>query len=260
MEKESNNKPLYIIIALLLFIIGLGTGYIVGSNKNEEVKEKEVEQKKEDGKDKKSQSSKSDIEEKEEDTIDNNTTNDNNMNSIKADIGKDEKITENIELNGKTLELTYELEDYDETWGGTPVFKINNNKIENKSLYGTYCFFVEYKIILGNDNKEYLLFTYGTYANYLFIINDEGRVIYSINSLTKNEECVGSINNYSYSGNERVYVIKDNDVYFYKEDGESSYDSEYRIELTKIKLIINNNIVKEEKSSSKINGYLAQCK
>jgi hypothetical protein len=243
MEKVSSNKPLYIIIALLLFIIGLGTGYIVGSNKNEVVKEKEVEP---------INNKTEEQEEKEEDTID------NNMNSIKADIGKDEKITKNIELNGKTLELTYELEDYDETWGGTPVFKINNNKIENKSLYGTHCFFVEYKIILGNDNKEYLLFTYGTYANYLFIINDEGRVIYSINSLTKNEECVGSINNYSC--NERVYVIKDNDVYFYKEDEESSYNSEYRIELTKIKLIINNNIVKEEKSSSKINGYLAQCK
>ena len=254
-NKVNKNRKIYIIIAIILCIICFGIGYIIGNNRHVEViKEKEVEPNKNNKTDEQGETT----EEQEEDTIDNNTTNDNNMNSIKADIGKDEKITENIELNGKTLELTYELDNYNENWGGTPLFKINNNKIENKSLYGTYCYYIEYKKILGNDNKEYLLFTYGTYANYLFIINDEGRVIYSINSLDKNEECVAFID--SNAVGQRMYAIKDNNIYFYKAEGEVSYNSEANIELTEIKLIINNNMVKEEKSTSKVKGHFGQCK
>lgn len=247
-NKVNKNKTVYIIILVISFIICLGVGYIIGSNKHiETTKEKEVDKKNNEN-----------IEKQEETTKSTIITSDTNMNSIKADIGKDEKITENIELNGKTLELTYELENYNETWGGTPLFKINNNKIENKSLYGNNCYYIEYKKIYGNDNKEYLLFTYGTYANYLFIINDEGRVIYSINSLDKNEECVAFID--SNAIGQRMYAIKDNNIYFYKAEGEVTYNSEANIELTEIKLIINNNLVKEEKSSSKIDGHFGQCK
>ena len=245
-NKVNKNRTIYIIITIVLCIICLGVGYIIGSSKYIDPKE-EVELNNNDKTGKQEETTKSTI-----------ITSDNNMNSIKADIGKDEKITENIVLNGKTLELTYELENYDETWGGTPVFKINNNKIENKDLYGDYCYYIEYKIILGNDNKEYLVFTYGTNANYLFIINDEGRVIYSINSLDKTKECVAFID--SNAVGQRMYAIKDNDVYFYKAEGEVSYNSEANIELTEIKLIINNNVVKEEKSPSKINGHFGQCK
>ena len=265
-NKVNKNRTIYIIITIVLCIICLGVGYIIGSSKHVDPKE-EVELNNNDKTGKQEETIEEQAEEKEaekqeeeqeETTKSTIITSDNNMNSIKADIGKDEKITENIVLNGKTLELTYELENYDETWGGTPVFKINNNKIENKSLYGTYCYYIEYKKILGVDNKEYLVFTYGTNANYLFIINDEGRVIYSINSLDKTKECVAFID--SYAVGQRMYAIKDNDVYFYKAEGEVSYNSEANIELTEIKLIINNNMVKEEKSPSKINGHFGQCK
>ena len=265
-NKVNKNRTIYIIITIVLCIICLGVGYIIGSSKHVDPKE-EVELNNNDKTGKQEETieeqagekeAEKQEEEQEETTKSTIITSDNNMNSIKADIGKDEKITENIVLNGKTLELTYELENYDETWGGTPVFKINNNKIENKDLYGDYCYYIEYKIILGNDNKEYLVFTYGTNANYLFIINDEGRVIYSINSLDKTKECVAFID--SNAVGQRMYAIKDNDVYFYKAEGEVSYNSEANIELTEIKLIINNNMVKEEKSPSKINGHFGQCK
>lgn len=265
MNVEVNKKRIInIIIVIILCIVCLGIGYIIGNNRKEEViEEKEIKLNNNDEKEKQEEEKEEIIEEKE--TVEQEEpkrstiiSSDNNMNSIKADIGEDEKITENIELNGKILELTYELDNYNEAWGGTPLFKINNNKIENKSLYGTYCYYIEYKKILGNDNKEYLLFTYGTYANYLFIINDEGRVIYSINSLDKNEECVAFID--SNAVGQRMYAIKDNNIYFYKAEGEVSYNSETNIELTEIKLIINNNMVKEEKSPSKINGHFGQCK
>ena len=270
-NKVNKNRKIYIIIAIILCIICFGIGYIISTSKHiETTKEKEVELNNNDKTEKQVEVIEEQEEEKEEiieekETVEQEEpkkstiiTSDNNMNSIKADIGKDEKITENIELNGKTLELTYELDNYNEAWGGTPLFKINNNKIENKSLYGTYCYYIEYKKILGNDNKEYLLFTYGTNANYLFIINDEGRVIYSINSLDKNEECVAFID--SNAVGQRMYAIKDNNIYFYKAEGEVSYNSEANIELTEIKLIINNNMVKEEKSPSKVKGHFGQCK
>ena len=249
----NKKRIINIIIVIILCIVCLGIGYIIGNNRKEEViEEKEIKLNNNDEKEKQENT------EVKEEIVTRRKISDNNMNAIKEKIGKDEKVTEKIVLNGKTLELTYELENYDETWGGTPVFKINNNKIENKSLYGTYCYYIEYKKILGNDNKEYLLFTYGTYANYLFIINDEGKVIYSINSLDKNEECVAFID--SNAVGQRMYAIKDNNIYFYKAEGEVSYNSEANIELTEIKLIINNNMVKEERSSSKINGHFGQCK
>ena len=102
------------------------------------------------------------------------------------------------------------------------------------------------------------MLTYGTYANYLFIINDEGKVIYSINSLDKNEECVAFID--SNAVGQRMYAIKDNNIYFYKAEGEISYSSDTSIELTEIKLIINNNMVKEEILPSKIKGHFGQCR
>ena len=278
-NKDNKKRIINIIIVIILCIVCLGIGYIIGNNRKEEViEEKEIKlnnndekekqegvsnnkdktEKQEDVSNNKDKIEKQENTEEKEEIVTRRKISDNNMNVIKEEIDKDEKITENIVLNGKTLELTYELENYDETWGGTPVFKINNNKIENKSLYGTYCYYIEYKKILGNDNKEYLLFTYGTYANYLFIINDEGRVIYSINSLDKTEECVAF---FDYNGiGQRMYVIEDNNIYFYKAEGEVSYNSEANIELTEIKLIINNNMVKEERSSSKINGHFGQCK
>ena len=60
--------------------------------------------------------------------------------------------------------------------------------------------------------------------------------------------------------NSYVKEKEDNSLYFYKAEGEVSYNSEANIELTEIKLIINNNMVKEEKSPSKINGHFGQCK
>ncbi len=265
-NKVNKKRIINIIIVIILCIVCLGIGYIIGNNRKEEViEEKEIKlnnndekEKQEDVSNNKDKIEKQENTEVKEEIVTRRKISDNNMNAIKEKIGKDEKVTEKIVLNGKTLELTYELENYDETWGGTPVFKINNNKIENKSLYGNSCYYIEYKKILGNDNKEYLLFTYGTYANYLFIINDEGRVIYSINSLDKKEECVAF---FDYNGiGQRMYVIEDNNIYYYKAEGEVSYNSEASIELTEIKLIINNNMVKEERSSSKVKGHFGQCK
>ena len=151
-NKVNKKRIINIIIVIILCIVCFGIGYIISTSKHvEPIEEKEVDKKNSDKEEKPEEAIEEQKEEKEEiieekETVEQEEptkstiiTSDNNMNSIKADIGENEKITENIELNGKTLELTYELDNYNEAWGGTPLFKINNNKIENKSLYGTYC-------------------------------------------------------------------------------------------------------------------------
>ena len=123
-NKVNKNRTIYVIITIVLCIMCLGVGYIIGSSKHIDSKE-EVELNNNDKTGKQEETIEEQAEEKEaekqeeeqEETTKSTITTSNNMNSIKADIGKDEKITENIVLNGKTLELTYELENYDENWG-----------------------------------------------------------------------------------------------------------------------------------------------
>ena len=246
MEKENNNKPLYIIIAILLFIIGLGAGYIMGSNKPDVAKEKEVESKKEDNEDKNSQSSKDNKEEK------NPSSNDTSVKKgvINSDIKIGEKDSKKVSVNGKEVEISYEVIEGDEGGPGTRYLKVNNKEIGNWSPNGIND--IRYETIKGSDGKEYLILMYSQWYEYIHIVNDTGEEIHKYRTYVEKEEC--GLHNESI---ENLIYINNNIIYYYRYKSHDSSSGKVTMEL--VELDINNDKVTIKETGETKEGSFGQC-
>ena len=245
-EKVKDNSKLYlVIIAILLLIIGLGVGYFIGTNK---VKPVNVLEEKEEPKE----------EEKTEELV---------SGKLKSNGEKD---AVDITLNGKTNSL--EVLDLSKQNKSGSYLTFGDTNLDKLYHYGTGDVRempeVNYHVIKGTDNKEYLVVTYDTdFQHVLLVINDQTRIVgeFLNKVLVDYKEgyyCFSTFNDsrestYEISNSISYYKYKDGNITS-KELGDDSF-VEDSIVLDRYELVIGNNIVKEVKTDSNKNGKISQC-
>ena len=229
MESKDNSKVYLIIIAVLLFIIGIGVGYFIakGSDKNEVKNNTNNIQDKKDGEKKETVKGKLDVE-----TLDSSR-----------------KV---VTLNGNDLEITYKFVN-EPNGPGTNVLSVGDNKIGSWSPNGIEA--AEYEVFVGEDNKEYLLLTYTLWSDYGFIINDEGKTLYKFSNYADELDCVAFLDDNKIDLN----YVKDNAVYYYRYREGSVKRDNYSIVLDLVKLSVNNDKVSEAKTGEEKTGKYGQC-
>lgn len=242
MDRES--KPYIIIIMILLFIIGCATGYIIANTKNG--MSENVEEKKEKVEDKKEV-----------------------ISGILESNGSKETVE--ISLNGseKTLTLYNRFEENKDsilTFGDTDInyyigygADIEVTPVPEK---------VNYNVVVGKDNKEYLVVTYGySFQQFLIVLNKDAKVIGKYSTYYEDTKFFGEHDN-CYAIEEVndvftiLYSVEDNDIYFYKYDEgtlRNLGDGKNSIDLEQIKIEIDNDKLIETKTGSTKKGSAGQC-
>jgi len=256
MEK-SENKVLYIIIGILLLIIGIGAGYIIGINKsNVKVEEKEkVEEKKE----------KEETEEKkdEEPPVKNDTEENEKELASGTLKSNGQKDSVEISLNGKTNTLL--LENNKKENG---VIKYGNTNIDLMVKFGTgpdvihdTTYELNYNVVLGEDNREYLVVSYGeSLQQYLLILNDDTRIIGEYGTHYTNTKFYSHLDDcFVYLDEEKkVYNVDGNDIFFYKYK-EGSFKQTYEATLEEVLIKINNNKITDSVTGKTLTSKVGQC-
>lgn len=255
MEQKDNSKTYLIIIAVLLLIIGIGVGYIIGTNnkpldpKKEEPKEtiEKIEIDEEDKEDEKEP----EPEKEEESNSDSTPKKEIIKGTLNSDISIGEKDSKTISLNNKQLEISYE--NIDDNGPGTRKLKVGTNVIGSWSPNGLSN--IKYEVITGSDNKDYLVIRYQQWANYGYIINDEGKTIYYFDTNVKDLGCVAYFDDLS----DEMSYIENNEVYYYKYRSGSANNNNSSLKTDLVKLSINNNKVTETKTGTVKDGKFGQC-
>lgn len=250
---ENKEKSYLIVISLLLFIIGIGAGYIVGVNQKAKIVDKEkIEQKENNEKDHNSEKRKKDKEV-------------GNKNGTLKSHGTEEKVEITLNNTTKTLALLdgYEIEKKSYmTFGDTNIDKLVH--YGTAGVEGSFTMpSVNYRVINGKDNKEYLAVYYSEgFQHILLILNDEAKIIgeYSNKITTNVADCFASFN----KEYEPLFKVKGNELFYYKytKDESSSKSVSFDnngIELEQYKIELNNNKVIETQTGNKSSGKFCQC-
>ena len=115
---------------------------------------------------------------------------------------------------------------------------------------------IEYKIIIGSDDKEYLYVAYQRlYNQFIIIINDETNIIGQYSSSIESISCYAALDSLT-NDYKPLYKVENNSVYYYKYV-ETIKDN--RIMLEMIKLEVADNKVKEIKTGTRVSGKSVQC-
>ena len=258
---ENKEKTYLTIIIILLFIIGIGIGYFIGTSKNGTKEEQRQERKYIDNYKKeksiKGNKNRKKVERKEPEI---------QAGSLKSE---GEKAGVDIKLNGKTNELA--VFDGNEkqqksylTFGKTNLDKLvrygtGPNKAEGILEMPE----IIYSVINGKDNKEYLVVYYNMdFQHILLVLNDETEIIgtYGSNVAFKNYDCFATFNQVD----ESIFNIHNNEITYYKypdssKENEVTDFSDSSIELELTKLEISNDEVKEITLGTKKAGKFVQC-
>ena len=255
MEQKNDSKVYLIIIAILLLIIGVGVGFYIGKNNNAlETKQEE----KEEGVKKKSQEKDLDEEKTDSEKKDNSDKEENKKikkGSLKSEMDIGEKDVKVVDINNKQVEISYEI--IDDDGPGTRVLKIGNKEIGKWSPNGIGD--IKYEVVTGKDNSEYLLLTYNLFANYGYIVKDDGKILYSFDSTVKdnsgNLDCVAYFDDI----NDKMIYVENNEVYYYKYKNGTANEKDYSVKVDLVKLSINSNKVTEVKTGTEKVGKYGQC-
>ncbi len=252
-EMEKNeNKILYIIIGILLLIIGIGAGYMVGTNKADvNIEEKEKNNNK--------------LEERKDGETPVKNDNEENKKDLATGTlesnGKKDSIE--INLNGKKNILLLENNKKEDG-----AIKFGNTDIDLMIKYGVgpgvvhdTVYKLNYNVVLGEDNREYLVVSYGeSLQQYLLILNDDTRIIGQYGSFYRNAKFYSNNDDcFVYTDEEKIlYNVEGNDVLFYKyKDG--SFKQSTGATLEEVKIIIDNNGITESATGNTLISKVGQC-
>ena len=175
--------------------------------------------------------------------------------------------TVNITLNGKNNTLL--LENNKKENG---VIKFGNTNIDLMVKFGAGPNIVydtthklNYNVVIGEDNKEYLVVSYGeSLQQYLLILNDNANIIGQYSTHYTNTKFYSEDDDcFVYNDNDEIlYKVSGNEVFFYKyKEGsfsKNSNDQGYVI-LEEVLIKINNNKVSENTTGNTINSHVGQC-
>ncbi len=242
MEKKDNSKTYLIIIALLLFVIGIGFGYFLGTNNNAKLESSEkTEEKKE--------------EKKEEEKI-----------VVEGSlVSNGDSVTKDIVLNGKSNTLALldgseiKMESYMK-FGTTSLDKLVRYGTGSDKAAGYHEMpKLNYHVVEGVDGKEYLVVYYDySFQHVLLVLNDETKIIGEFkNHIQKSFDCFANFDEIEAT----LFEIKNNDVYYYKYDDKEKVGDIYEdaIKMKLVKLEINNNKVNEIETETSTTGKFFQC-
>lgn len=270
-----NKKNIIIIIGIILAlcIIGVCTYLVLDKSNSVKTEKGNTEQKQETKKTKKEETDatskatekadETDANSKPTEKVDQNNVKDfqyegdSHFPDFKKIVTKsNDVVNETVDLNAKNIVISIEnTSDYSKSIAKT-IGKINDVEIFNQSLYGEYYSKIYYRVIKGNDSKDYLLIGGGNYyiGEVFKIYNDEGKELYEFS--TRYSE----LNHDVIPKNRYLITIENNTVYYYKymNSSNSQSNSNKPVEMEKIKLIINNNTIQEETTGIKVEGYFGQ--
>ena len=163
------------------------------------------------------------------------------------------KINDTVELtlNGKTLKITYSLDEKMNL-----VFIMANGERIHSDSYRTP-FKLEYEIFKSAaDQKEYVLLSYTSIGDIVdIIVNSEGKAIANYDEYNEATECYYSTEE-AISNDTSVRVIKDGYIYNYSYDGSEDKNP---VELTETKIAIKDDLVSEMKTDKKVPGLRHDC-
>ena len=256
-DYNSSNKTTLIII-LLLLVIAIGGCYIYKiSTENNQLKqgEKESNNNKEDKDEKPVDSTPEEPEEK----------NENYSIEIKTLESKGNNVTANITLNGKESTLTLENNSGQQK---DSIFTFGSTKLCFIQGWGTGPSYacapesVDYSVVRGKDNKEYLFIYYqSSFDKHILILNEDSKIIKHISSKVDDKTfdygCFVTLSDIE----AKLYIIKDNNIYFYdRATVPNSYiNTSEPINLKTVKIEITNNVVELTDTDEKETGQYAQC-
>ena len=252
MDSKDNSKVFQIIITVLLVLTGVCIGYIVGIKSMEKSNNNQMEKKINDNYQKENEN-------QSEETEEQNSTEKQNpeVNTLES---KGTKESVEISLNGKNNTLT--LLD-GTTTNERSYLTFGNTNLMILKRYGTGLEYeagiyempiVKYKVVIGNDNKEYLIvyYDYG-FEHALLVINDSTKIIGKyFNEFNENGCDFATLEDIE----KTMTIIENDDIYYYKPIETSNVYSS-KLELTKLE--IENDTIKEIKTNTVVTGKMAQC-
>ncbi len=252
MDSKDNSKVFQIIIAVLLVLAGVCIGYIVGIKSMEKSNNNQVDKKINDNYQKENENQSEETEEQ------NSTEKQNSeVNSLES---KGTKESVEISLNGKqnTLALldgTTTNERSYLTFGNTNLnilWRYGTGEAYEAGIYEMPI--VKYKVVIGNDNKEYLIVYYDySFEHALLVINDSTRIIGKYFNVDEDGyDCFATLEDIE----KTMTIIENDDIYYYKPI-ETSNGNSSKLELTKLE--IENDTIKEIKTNTVVTGKMAQC-
>jgi len=266
MDSKDNSKVFQIIIAVLLVLAGVCIGYIVGIKSMEKSNNNQVDKKINDNYQKENENQSEETEEQNstekqnenqsEETEEQNSTGKQNseVNSLES---KGTKESVEISLNGKNNTLT--LLD-GTTTNERSYLTFGNTNLMILKRYGTGPAYeagifpmpiTKYKVVIGKDNKEYLIVYYDfIFEHALLVINDSTKII----GKYFNENGCGFATLEDIE--KTMTIIENDDIYYYKPI-ETSNGNSSKLELTKLE--IENDTIKEVKTNTVVTGKMAQC-
>ena len=245
--KKNKMIIITLVIAIVLFFGGLIVGFSMGKSSQTKCKTDSIETTTQD------EPQKEEIEEKKEKE---ERTNDYELKTIKSE---GEKITVDINLNDKQNTLVFEnrsqaRENSTLTFGQTNLNLLSLVRTGNSIKEAPEE--IEYKIIIGSDDKEYLYVAYQRlYNQFIIIINDETNIIGQYSSSIESISCYAALDSLT-NDYKPLYKVENNSVYYYKYV-ETIKDN--RIMLEMIKLEVADNKVKEIKTGTRVSGKSVQC-
>ena len=249
MESKDNSKVFQIIIAVLLVLAGVCIGYIVGIKSIEKSNNNQIEKKMNDNYQKENEN-------QSEETEEQNSTEKQNpeVNTLES---KGTKESIEISLNGKNNTLA--LLD-GTTTDERSYLTFGNTNLSILKRYGTGPAYeagifpmpiTKYKVVIGKDNKEYLIVYYDfIFEHALLVINDSTKII----GKYFNEYGCGFATLEDIE--KTMTIIENDDIYYYKPI-ETSNGNSSKLELTKLE--IENDTIKEIKTNTVVTGKMAQC-
>lgn len=262
--EQKENKILYIIIGILLLIIGIGAGYIIGTNKTDvKVEEKDKENKPKERTEEDKDNTKNQEERKDEEPPVKNDT-EEKKEELASGTLESNGIKDSVEitLNGKKNTLLLENNKKEDG-----IIKFANTDIDLMIKYGAgpgvkdTTYKLNYNVVLGEDNKEYLVVSYGeSYQQYLLILNDDTRIIGQYGThytntkfYSNNDDCFVNLD-----GDKILYNVDGNDIFFYKYK-EGSLKQTNSVTLEEVSIKINSNKITENLTGKTINTIVGQC-